>query len=602
MMRLIAYLLSTLFLAIVFVIFTISRMDSMDVISWIYLLFSSVSHASMVMLIPLVLSFIPGVFCGKKSNAPFWTMIGLTALLFVIVFADANVYDLYRFHINGMVLSMLFAPGAKDVFTFEGPMILTVALKITAIVSFFVVLGMMIFRYGKDRKMRLLPVVISLTLVAIVAQGLNIYAHAVRHSLCIDCCENLPHYYPLSANRKLAEMGLIDTSKRPQMNMSSGKIKYPLNEASFANPDTLHNIVWLMIDSWNTRSFDSITCPNIYNFSKRCDVYGCHKSSSNGTISSLFGMFTGISDYFRVDFELSNYSPLFIERLQELNYNIQFFPSASLDNPPIVRTLFANVKDIRHDTGLGDSYVNDCAIAKDCNAFLDSAANDRQPFFAWCFFDLPHSMAQPNGVKKQFEPAWDAANYTALNNDIDPTEFWNLYRNNVYLVDSMINTVLATLEKTGLIENTVVMITGDHGQEFNENHKNYWGHNGNFSTAQIQVPMMMCYPSLKTPRHYTHQTTHYDVAFTMLNKFLGLTSSASDVCMGHLMSEPSDAQFFISGSRQNYALICDSFIIEKRPGGNIKVTDQNLNPVDESRIDFVAISKEISDLNRFYKK
>ena len=42
-------------------------------------------------------------------------------------------------------------------------------------------------------------------------------------------------------------------------------------------------------------------------------------------------------------------------------------------------------------------------------------------------------------------------------------------------------------------------------------------------------------------------------------------------------------------------------IVEKRPGGNVKVTDMNLNPVDESRIDFSVIGKELTNLNRFYK-
>lgn len=601
MKRLISYLFSTLSLALVFSFFTISRIDTIDFTAWIYLIFSSLSHASMIMLIPLILSFIPYALCKKESNVPFWTMIGLTALLFVIVFADANVYDLYRFHINGIVLSMLFSAGSKDIFTFEGPMVLTVVLKIAAIITFFVVMGWSIIKIESKVKLKILPIVLTLFGITLVAQGLNVYAQAVRHSICIECCENLPHYYPLTANTKLAKMGLIDASKRPQMNLSSGKIKYPLVDANFVKPDTLMNFVWLMIDSWNVRSFDSITSPNIYQFSKRCEIYENHKSSSNGTISSVFGLYTGISDYYREDFEFSDCSPLLIERLQNLDYDIQFYPSASLDNPPIVRTLFAKIKNLRHNTGIGDSYMNDCGLTKDCNVYLDSAIKRDQPFFVWCFYDLPHAMIQPDGVKKHFEPAWNSANYTALNNDLDPTEFWNLYRNNVYLVDSMINTVLNTLEKTGALKNTVVMITGDHSQEFNENHKNYWGHNGNFTNAQIQVPMMIYYPELENPCRYSHQTTHYDVAYTMLYKFLGLTSPASDICMGHLMNEPSDAQYFISGSKQNFALVSDSFIVEKRPGGNIKVTDKNLNTVDESKVDFAVISKELTDLNRFYK-
>ncbi|MCQ2226902.1 MAG: sulfatase-like hydrolase/transferase [Bacteroidales bacterium] len=601
MKRFFCYLLSTALLSIMFIVFTIARMDTMDTISWIYLIFSSISHASMVMLIPLVLSFIPNIFCNKKSNIPFWTMIALTALLFILVFIDANVYDLYRFHINGIVVSMLLGPGAKDIFNFEASMVAIFVIKGLIFTSLFIATGLAVLKFEKKINIRKLPVILTLIAITLVAQGLNVYAQAVRHSLCIDCCENLPHYYPLSANRKLEKWGIINTSNRPQINLSSGKLKYPYKEPSFADPDTLYNFLWIMIDSWNVRSFDEETTPAIYNFSKHCDVYKNHKSSSNGTISSIFGIFTGISDYFRTDFELSNCNPLLIDRLQTLDYNIQFYPSASLDNPPIARTLFSKIDNLRRETAKGNSYDNDCQIANDCCNFLEEASAQDKPFFAWCFFDMPHALFQPDGVDKKFEPAWNAADYTSLNNDLDPTEFWNLYRNNVYVADSLISSILSTLEKSGLMKNTVVMITGDHSQEFNENHKNFWGHNGNFSPSQIQIPMMIYYPTLTQPQQFSHLTTHYDVSYTMLSKFLGLTSNASDVCMGHLMSEPSDKQFFITGSKQNYALVSDEFIVEKRPGGNIKVTDQNLNPIDESNVDFGAISRYLTDLNMYYK-
>ena len=32
---------------------------------------------------------------------------------------NAQVYALYRFHINGFVLNMVFGPGAGDIFTFN---------------------------------------------------------------------------------------------------------------------------------------------------------------------------------------------------------------------------------------------------------------------------------------------------------------------------------------------------------------------------------------------------------------------------------------------------------------------------------------------------
>jgi membrane-anchored protein YejM (alkaline phosphatase superfamily) len=36
-----------------------------------------------------------------------------------------------------------------------------------------------------------------------------------------------------------------------------------------------------------------------------------------------------------------------------------------------------------------------------------------------------------------------------------------------------------------------VIVTSDHGEEFNDTGKNYWGHNGNFSPYQVAVPLLV---------------------------------------------------------------------------------------------------------------
>ena len=42
------------------------------------------------------------------------------------------------------------------------------------------------------------------------------------------------------------------------------------------------------------------------------------------------------------------------------------------------------------------------------------------------------SFELPADKNKHFQPAWAFADYTKLNNDMDPTPFWNLYRNTCY--------------------------------------------------------------------------------------------------------------------------------------------------------------------------
>ena len=57
---------------------------------------------------------------------------------------------------------------------------------------------------------------------------------------------------------------------------------------------------------------------------------------------------------------------------------------------------------------------------------------------------------------------------------MDPTPFWNLYRNCCYQDDLLLGRIFETLKKEGLMDNTIIILSGDHSQEFNENHHNYW--------------------------------------------------------------------------------------------------------------------------------
>ena len=47
---------------------------------------------------------------------------------------------------------------------------------------------------------------------------------------------------------------------------------------------------------------------------------------------------------------------------------------------------------------------------------------------------------------------------------MDPTPFWNLYRNTCYQDDLLLGKVFEALKKQGLMDNTIVVLTGDHSR------------------------------------------------------------------------------------------------------------------------------------------
>src|SRR5439155_1407290 len=75
---------------------------------------------------------------------------------------------------------------------------------------------------------------------------------------------------------------------------------------------------------------------------------------------------------------------------------------------------------------------------------------------------------------------------------------YNRYRNAVHYADSLVGTMLDALVRRGLLDDTIVLVTGDHGEEFNEH--GYWGHNGAFTPDQVHVPLVLHLPrSRATP-------------------------------------------------------------------------------------------------------
>ncbi|MBK9224510.1 MAG: sulfatase-like hydrolase/transferase [Flavobacterium sp.] len=93
-------------------------------------------------------------------------------------------------------------------------------------------------------------------------------------------------------------------------------------------------------------------------------------------------------------------------------------------------------------------------------------------------------------------------NFLDLNDDYNPKQLINRYKNSLHFVDSLVGKVLLNLEKRGSLKNTIVVITSDHGQEFNDNKKGYWQHGGNFSDYQIGVPLLV-FDASKTPKNIT---------------------------------------------------------------------------------------------------
>jgi len=95
------------------------------------------------------------------------------------------------------------------------------------------------------------------------------------------------------------------------------------------------------------------------------------------------------------------------------------------------------------------------------------------------------------------------------------------------------------LTAKGLFQNTIVVLTGDHGEEFLEHGR--WGHNSTFSKEQISPPLVLWLPGL-APAEHRSLSSHLDIAPTVL-RALGCTNPSDDLSLGHDLLGPVQRRY-----------------------------------------------------------
>jgi hypothetical protein len=94
-----------------------------------------------------------------------------------------------------------------------------------------------------------------------------------------------------------------------------------------------------------------------------------------------------------------------------------------------------------------------------------------------------------------------------------------------------------------LLDRSIVVVTGDHGQEFYEH--GFFGHGSAFSPEQTHVPLVMHVPGMPF-REHDHLTQHQDLPATVLG-LLGVDDPPDRYSLGRNMLE---------GRGRPYAVVC----------------------------------------------
>lgn len=533
--------------------------------------------------------------------------VAFAALAIAVLAIDTVTYALYRFHLSSFVLELALG-GGTEIFAFSWQLWATSIAIFTGILA---VESILAFALWKRRpRARWLGAAFALMFgLQLTAHSWHAWADANYDTRITAITRHVPLYYASTAKRFMRDRGLVDPQKvrdnKAAQSLANtgggGELDYPKAPLTCSEPARKLNVLMIVIDGARWDMLDPRWMPNIHALARHSLVFRNHYSNGNATKPGLFTLFYSIPANYWGAFTAAKQPPVLISRMQALDYQTEVLGSATLVSPAFDKNIFASIPDLRLQTPGEHPWDRDVRITNDWLAFTARKRNPDSPFFGFLFYDTPHNHMVPDDYPVKFQPYWESVNKLELDQDFNPELIKNNYKTTLHYVDNQVGRVLADLKARGLMDETIVMITGDHGQEFNELGLNYWGHGSNFSDYQLKVPMVVHWPG-KEPQQVTYRTEHFDVAPTLLAQALGCEATPADhYASGNGLFKPGDDSWSIAHSYMDYALITDKLQVVTHASGDVDVVNHKQRPVEKYQLKPSVTREVLTELSRFYE-
>ncbi|WP_380179349.1 LPS biosynthesis-modulating metalloenzyme YejM [Kalamiella sp. sgz302252] len=461
----------------------------------IYAFTSWTGHFSFIVFAAYLLIVFPLTFVVMSQRLlRFLSAIIATAGL-TLLLIDSAVFSRFHLHLNPVVWELVINPDQSE-------MARDWQLMFISVPAIFLV--EMLFATWSWQKLRSLnrrsfgkPLAVLFIVAFFASHLMYIWADANFYRPVTMQRSNLPLSYPMTARRFLERHGLLDAQEYQRRLVQQGNpealsVAYPLNDITFRDGGTRNNLLVITVDGLNEATMAK-SLPHLTQFASENVRFTQHFSTGSHADSGLFGLFYGISAGY-MDGVLSSRVPSALtDALAKQGYQFGLFASDGFASPLYRQALLA-------DYSLPNSESqSDAQTVTQWQRWLETQKAKSAPWFSY----LSLSSGKTGATQK---------------------ESLKRYTRGAAEVDAQIQNVLTTLQEKGLLENTVVVITAQHGVALNDDDSM-----GN--RANLQVPLVIHWPN--TPSQQIDKlTNHQDVMTTLMQRLLHVRTPASDYSQG----------------------------------------------------------------------
>lgn len=544
-----------------------------------FYLFSSLGYYGLLL---AIVAFVLSPLASTRWTRPLYTLLLAGWLIYLCV--DAATFNLYRFHVDWIMLEMFLLD-------FEGlglPLIIMLAAAAAAlsIAGLCWWLNQRAYKHAERNNFRARPLVLFASTILLLFSAnsfLNIWADKYHRQEVSYINPYLPAYRPVTSSKHATLLthllpGLLP-AEQGQMNpialQEKSVVRYPLEALQCTAPtaataETAPSIIMLVVESWQATALNPEVMPNVARFSENTTRFSQHISGGSATIPGLFSLFYGLHASYYPAFKATpaaNPSE-FTEQLANQGFEQRIFTNSNLDRFAMRRLIFPRVAEENFYQAKTDAAV--------VNEFLhNTTSSNTQPRFDFVFLTSSHSPYKYPKHFTRFTPLPSVKGGYAFNKNTDSTAYKNDYYNSLFYVDYLLGKILKRLEETGALENSWVIITGDHAEEFNENGAGFWGHGSNFTRWQTHTPLLVHAPGQKMARLENKVSSHQDIVPTLMQDVLGCNTAREAYSTGANLFALPEKRTLVMSSYYNNAYWIDGTVLDRSTGKQYAWRDIN---------------------------
>ncbi|MFC3053502.1 sulfatase-like hydrolase/transferase [Kordiimonas pumila] len=268
------------------------------------------------------------------------------------------------------------------------------------------------------------------------------------------------------------------------------------------------NLLLIVMDSLRAADIaaDPNLAPNIMAWAQRGSLNLQHYSVANCTHFSFYSLLTGQLPTGFSEARHKGYAHTFLHTMQASGWNISTSEASELNWYDLATTLLpastSRTLAPADKWAEADSFVLENTIEK-----VRAYTSQKQPFAHLAYFYGSH---YPYWA---YAKAEDMLNFSL---PVSTAENYQLYLKTIQTFDAQFGTLMTYLEQNNLLENTLVILTADHGEAFNED--GIVGHGNALTDTQVMVPFLVVGAGSQNPKRVR---SHVDVPAFVLNTIEG---------------------------------------------------------------------------------